>query len=47
VLAAVKNYDLKAFNAWNPFALKQPAAKIQYGGAADSPGAAYSIIQLV
>jgi uncharacterized protein YndB with AHSA1/START domain len=34
--------DLKAFNTWNPFALKEPTAKIQYEGATDGPGAAYS-----
>jgi hypothetical protein len=43
----VKNYDLKAFETWNPFALKEPAAKIQYDGAADGPGAVYPIIQPV
>jgi uncharacterized protein YndB with AHSA1/START domain len=34
--------DLKAFNTWNPFALKEPTAKIEYEGAANGPGAAYS-----
>jgi uncharacterized protein YndB with AHSA1/START domain len=34
--------DLKAFNTWNPFALKEPTAEIHYEGAAAGPGAAYS-----
>jgi hypothetical protein len=41
VPAAVKNYDLEAFKTWNPLALKEPAAKIQYEGAADSTGVAF------
>lgn len=34
--------DLKAFNTWNPFALKDPNATISYEGAAAGVGAAYT-----
>ena len=34
--------DVKAFNTWNPFARKDPAARLQYQGAASGPGAAYT-----
>lgn len=34
--------DVRAFNTWNPFALKDPAIKLQYEGAASGPGAAYA-----
>jgi uncharacterized protein YndB with AHSA1/START domain len=34
--------DLKAFNTWNPFALKDPTTKIVYEGAAAGVGAAYT-----
>jgi len=34
--------DLKAFNTWNPFALKDPTTKIAYEGAAAGVGAAYT-----
>jgi uncharacterized protein YndB with AHSA1/START domain len=33
--------DIKAFNKWNPFALKDPAMKLRYEGATSGPGAAY------
>jgi uncharacterized protein YndB with AHSA1/START domain len=34
--------DLKAFNTWNPYALKDPATKITYEGVAAGVGAAYA-----
>jgi uncharacterized protein YndB with AHSA1/START domain len=34
--------DVKAFNTWNPFALKDPAIKLRYEGAPSGPGAAYA-----
>jgi uncharacterized protein YndB with AHSA1/START domain len=34
--------DVKAFNTWNPFALKDPAIKLRYEGAPGGPGAAYA-----
>lgn len=34
--------DVKAFNTWNPYALKDPAIKLRYEGAAAGPGAAYA-----
>jgi uncharacterized protein YndB with AHSA1/START domain len=34
--------DVKAFNSWNPYALKDPAIKLRYEGAASGPGAAYA-----
>jgi hypothetical protein len=33
--------DVKAFNTWNPFALKDPTAKMAYEGPASGVGAAY------
>jgi uncharacterized protein YndB with AHSA1/START domain len=33
--------DVKAFNTWNPFALKDPAIQLGYDGAASGVGAAY------
>ena len=34
--------DVKAFNTWNPYALKDPASKMAYEGPASGVGAAYS-----
>jgi len=34
--------DVKAFNTWNPWALKDPASKMNYEGAASGVGASYS-----
>lgn len=34
--------DVHAFNTWNPYALKDPAAKMRYEGPASGPGAAYA-----
>ncbi|MBX3607017.1 MAG: SRPBCC family protein [Piscinibacter sp.] len=34
--------DVHAFNTWNPWAQKDPAAKMQYEGPASGPGAAYA-----
>lgn len=34
--------DMKAFNTWNPWALKDPATKMAYEGPASGVGAAYS-----
>jgi uncharacterized protein YndB with AHSA1/START domain len=34
--------DVKAFNSWNPYALKDPAIKLRYEGAGSGPGAAYA-----
>lgn len=34
--------DVKAFNTWNPFALKDPAIKLRYEGGPSGPGAAYA-----
>jgi len=34
--------DVKAFNTWNPWALKDPASKMAYEGPASGVGAAYS-----
>ena len=34
--------DVKAFNTWNPYALKDPAIKLRYEGPASGPGAAYA-----
>jgi hypothetical protein len=34
--------DVKAFNTWNPFALKDPTAKMAYEGPASGVAAAYS-----
>ena len=33
--------DVKAFNTWNPWALKDPASKMAYEGPASGVGAAY------
>jgi uncharacterized protein YndB with AHSA1/START domain len=33
--------DVKAFNSWNPYALKDPAIKLRYAGAASGPGDAW------
>ncbi len=32
----------KAFNTWNPYALKDPQVKLRYEGPASGPGAAYA-----
>lgn len=32
----------KAFNTWNPYALRDPQVKLRYEGAASGPGAAYA-----
>lgn len=34
--------DVKAFNTWNPFALKDPESKLSYGDKTIGPGAAYA-----
>ena len=34
--------DVKAFNTWNPYALKDPASKMAYEGPDSGVGAAYS-----
>lgn len=34
--------DVKAFNTWNPYALKDPASKMNYEGPTSGVGAAYS-----
>ena len=34
--------DVKAFNTWNPWALKDPASKMTYEGPTNGVGAAYS-----
>ena len=34
--------DLRAFNTWNPFARADPAAKLEYQGAASGKGASYT-----
>lgn len=34
--------DTKAFNTWNPYALKDPTIKLRYDGAPSGPGAAYA-----
>jgi uncharacterized protein YndB with AHSA1/START domain len=34
--------DLRSFNRWNPYELKDPAIKGSYGGAAQGPGASYA-----
>lgn len=34
--------DLHAFNTWNPWARKDPTAKMHYEGPASGPGAAYA-----
>jgi uncharacterized protein YndB with AHSA1/START domain len=34
--------DVHAFNTWNPYALKDPSAKMNYEGPASGPGAAYA-----
>lgn len=33
--------DLRQFNTWNPYALKDPAMKAEYSGPATGPGATY------